>query len=82
MAHEIAVIAHEMIRGKHRHAYIGGGFGQSQKGIQNCGGRSSVLGLNHQVLREYPLEQIAVMAFVRVGDHGQNPILSDCQRNA
>jgi hypothetical protein len=38
--------------------------------------------LDHQVLWEYLIEQIAVMALVRAGDHGENPILIDCERNA
>jgi hypothetical protein len=78
VAHEFAVIAYEMIRRKDRHVCVAGDSGQSQKGIQDCGCRSSVRGLNHQILREYLIEQIAVMAFVCKVEHGENPILADC----
>ena len=44
--------------------------------------RSPACGLNHEILREYLIEQIAVMAFVRAVEHGDNPILGDCERNA
>lgn len=82
MAHEFTIIADKMIRGKHRHPCMGDGFGQSQKCIQDCGSRSALLGLNHQVFREYLLEQFAVMAFVRARDRSKNPIVADCERNA